>query len=424
MATDQFRFDCPLPVEDEPPEWCRMGSSLQGSKFRGIAGLLPVPPIRLHSIGVINFDDGLSPGAIDIDDISVLNHTGTELITVETFDSVTNWRIMTPTRESLGDSLSPASNPDGTEEKGVARLRWTTSGPREYRGLAHGSELGIVPVIASSQFIEQFGGRDGKIINTSVDGFPIKVSIRDVVEYFPTMAINNEPFLIADFNALHERLNVVRTFGDRQPKEFWIATTQGSELINSKDILETVSPGDPGVSDIQQKLASVRVRPGSNISDRTVYLSKVAFDPLVAAGWKALLGIAFLTVLIVSAIGFLVHAKVSFNERRNELALLRTIGLSMKQLLLLVVLEQVIVIGIAVAIGIFMGMRMGTTIMPYLASSASNSIVVPPMAIEIDWFGFGITFSLLGLVFLVVISVILISVYRMSIHKVMRMGDG
>ena len=331
---------------------------------------------------------------------------------------------MTPTRESLGDSLSPASNPDGTEEKGVARLRWTTSGPREYRGLAHGSELGIVPVIASSQFIEQFGARDGKIINTSVDGFPIKVSIRDVVEYFPTMAINNEPFLIADFNALHERLNVVRTFGDRQPKEFWIATTQGSELINSKDILETVSPGDPGVSDIQQKLASVRVRPGSNISDRTVYLSKVAFDPLVAAGWKALLGIAFLTVLIVSAIGFLVHAKVSFNERRNELALLRTIGLSMKQLLLLVVLEQVIVIGIAVTIGIFMGMRMGTTIMPYLASSASNSIVVPPMAIEIDWFGFGITFSLLGLVFLVVISVILISVYRMSIHKVMRMGDG
>ena len=96
----------------------------------------------------------------------------------------------------------------------------------------------------------------------------------------------------------------------------------------------------------------------------------------------------------------------------------------MKQLLLLVVLEQVIVIGIAVAIGIFMGVRMGTTIMPYLASSASNSVVIPPMAIEIDWFGFGITFSLLGLVFFIVISVILISVYRMSILKVMRMGDG
>jgi len=331
---------------------------------------------------------------------------------------------MTPTREALGDSLSSASNPDGTEQKGVARLRWTTSGPTEYRGLAHGAELEIIPVIASSQFVEQFGGSDGKIINISIDGFPIKVSISDVVEYFPTMAINNEPFLIADFNILHQRLNVVRTIGDRQPQEFWVATKQGSELSNSEDILEIVSPGDPSVSDIQQKLSSIRVRPGSKISDRTVYLAKVAFDPLVTAGWKALLGIAFLTVLIVSAIGFLVHAKVSFNDRRSELALLRTIGLSMKQLLFLVVLEQLIVIGIAVALGIFMGMRMGATIMPYLASSGANAMVVPPMAIEIDWFGFGVTFGLLGLVFMVVVSVILISVYRMSIHRVMRMGEG
>ena len=424
MATDKFRFDCPLPIKEEPPEWCRIGSSLEGTKFRGISGLLPSAPVRLHSIGVINFEDGLRPGGIDIDDISVLNQTGTELLVVETFDSVSNWRLMTPTREALGDSLSSASNPDGTEQKGVARLRWTTSGPTEYRGLAHGAELEIIPVIASSQFVEQFGGSDGKIINISIDGFPIKVSISDVVEYFPTMAINNEPFLIADFNILHERLNVVRTIGDRQPQEFWVATKQGSELSNSEDILEIVSPGDPSVSDIQQKLSSIRVRPGSKISDRTVYLAKVAFDPLVAAGWKALLGIAFLTVLIVSAIGFLVHAKVSFNDRRSELALLRTIGLSMKQLLFLVVLEQLIVIGIAVALGIFMGMRMGTTIMPYLASSGANAMVVPPMAIEIDWFGFGVTFGLLGLVFMVVVSVILISVYRMSIHRVMRMGEG
>ena len=82
------------------------------------------------------------------------------------------------------------------------------------------------------------------------------------------------------------------------------------------------------------------------------------------------------------------------------------------------------VIGVAVALGIFMGSRMGTSIMPYLANSGENATVVPPMAIQIDWFGFGITFGLLGIVFAGVIGVILISVYRMSIHKVMRMGDG
>jgi hypothetical protein len=66
---------------------------------------------------------------------------------------------------------------------------------------------------------------------------------------------------------------------------------------------------------------------------------------------------------------------------------------------------------------------MGTTIMPYLASSGENAVVVPPMAVQIDWLGFGITFGLLGLVFLVVIGLILLSVYRMSIHHIMRMGE-
>lgn len=424
-ATDQFRFNCPLPIENEPPEWCRVGSSIQAMRFRGVAGLLPKPPIRLHSIGVIDFENGLGPAALDIDDIAMLNPTGTELIIIETFDSVDNWRTMTPTRESLGDSLTQASDPDGTPLEGIARLRWTSSAPREYRGLAHGSELSIIPVIASTTWVEQFGGENGKIIEVSVDGIPIKISVRDTVEYFPTLALDEEPFLIADFEALHQRLNVVQTLGDRQPTEYWVSTDRGTELLAAEEgILESVTPGDPAYEQVQRELSSLRVRPGSLTIDRTVELSSVAFDPLVSAGWRALLGIAFATVLIVSAVGFLVHARVSFEGRRGELALLRTIGLSMKQLLFLVVLEQVMVIGTAVGLGIFMGTQMGTTIMPYLASSGENVAVVPPMIVQIDWTGFGITFGLLGLVFLVVIGVILFSVYRMSIHRVMRMGEG
>jgi hypothetical protein len=424
LAADQRRFKCPLPVDGEPPEWCRVGSSIQATRFRGVPGLLPKDPIRLHSIGVIDYENGLGPAAIDIDDIAVLNTDGTQLIIIETFDSVDNWRTMAPTREALGDKLGPASNPDGTALDGIARLRWTSSAPREYRGLAHGSELEVVPVIASALFVEQFGGEDGKVLEISMDGTPINISVRDVITYFPTMGLGEEPFLIADFEAIHERLNITETVGDRQPTEFWIATEQGVALLDSEDgILDSVVAGDPALPGIKSALSSLRIRPGSNVIDRTDELASVAFDPLVSAGWRALLGIAFFTVLIVSAVGFLVHAKVSFDGRRAELALLRTIGLSMKQLLFLVVLEQVMVIGTAITLGIFMGSRMGTTIMPYLASSGENATVVPSMAVQIDWFGFGITFGLLGVVFLAVIGVILISVYRMSIHRIMRMGE-
>ncbi|MBO03710.1 MAG: hypothetical protein CL731_01650 [Chloroflexi bacterium] len=424
VASDQFRFNCPLPVDGQPPEWCRIGSSIQAAPFRGVPGLLPKTPIRLHSIGVVDYENGLGPAALDIDDIAVLNKTGTELIIIETFDTVNNWRTMAPTREALGDNLSPASTPDGASIPGVARLRWTSSAPREYRGLAHGSELEVVPVVASTTFIEAFGGEDGDILEIAMDGVPVNISVRDVIEYFPTMSLDEEPFILADFEAIHERLNITRTTGNIQPAEYWIATAQGAELLVAEEgILESVEAPDRAINAIDRELRSMRVRPGSNTTDRSLELANVAFDPLVSAGWRALLGIAFFTVLIVSAVGFLVHAKVSFDGRRAELALLRTIGLSMKQLLFLVVLEQVMVIGVAVALGIFMGSRMGTTIMPYLANSGENAVVVPPMAVQIDWLGFGITFGLLGVVFLAVISLILLSVYRMSIHTVMRMGE-
>ncbi|MCX8277252.1 MAG: FtsX-like permease family protein [Dehalococcoidia bacterium] len=440
LASDQLRFNCGVPVDGESPEWCRIGSAIQATPFRGVRGLIPLPgmtaaktilpvigvklPIRLHSIGVIDYENGLAPAAIDIDDIAVLDETGTELVIIETFDSVNNWRTMAPTREALGDNLGYASLPDGTPVEGVARLRWTSSLPREYRGLAHGSELEIVPVIASTTFIERYGGEEGKPIQIALDGVPFNISIRDVIDYFPTLALDEKPFLIADFESIHERLNITRTTGNIQPTEYWISTIQGSELLLSEEgVLESVVAGDRAIPDIINKLSALRIRPGSNVLDRSQELAGVAFDPLVSAGWRALLGIAFFTVLIVSAIGFLVHAKVSFDGRRTELALLRTIGLSMKQMLFLVVLEQVMVIGVAVALGILMGARMGSTIMPYLASSGENAVVVPPMAVKIDWLGFGITFGLLGVVFLVVIGLILISVYRMSIHRIMRMGE-
>ena len=424
LATDEARFSCPLPEDGEPPEWCRIGSSLDAVPSRGMSGLLAQQPIRLHSLGVVNYENGMGPAALDIDDIAVLNSTGTELTIIETFESVDNWRTMAPTRDALGDSLDLATMPDGTPLDGIARLRWTTANRREYRGLAHGSLLRVVPVIASVSFVDEFGGEDGNPLEISIDGVPVKVSVRDIIEFFPTLGMNDQPFLVADFEALHERMNITRTTGEVQPTEFWIATTHGTSLLESEEgVLESGSSSDPTIGLIQREMAKARLRPGFNVTDRTAELSEVAFDPLVSAGWRALLGIAFFTVLVVSAVGFLVHSRVSFDGRRAELALLRTIGLSMKQLLFLVVLEQVMVIGVAVALGIFMGSRMGTSIMPYLANSGENATVVPPMAIQIDWLGFGITFGLLGLVFAGVIGVILLSVYRMSIHRIMRMGE-
>lgn len=422
LSVDNLRFQCIPGEEDAPPEWCRVGASIWPNPQTGLPALAASPPLRLHSIGVSVFRGGsaLRPGAIDIDDISVLVGNGTEMVTVEGFDkseSLERWRRVFSGTNSLGDAITPLD-----DQPGVVRFRWTEGFPRELRGLTFGSRDSAVPVLANPVFISRYGVRRDEPVRVNVESVRMEFIVKGVIRYFPTVDPNEAPFAVADIRALHTRQNADRLFNERQPSEFWISTHDG---LDYAPLAASVEPPerDPTRERLERALSSIRVRYGK-IIDRAEVLGDAQIDPLVAAGWRALLGISFFTVLVVSAIGFLVHARVSFNSRRAEFALLRTMGLSMRQLLTLVMLEQLLVIGVAIVLGVFMGARLGNTIMPYLANSGEGVRLVPPMVVEIDWAGFATTFGLLTGVFGLVMAAILVSVYTMSIHRVMRMGEG
>lgn len=423
-AIDNGRFRCTEPDPTVEPGWCRVGARVAPIPLGRSQPLLIERPIRLHSLGVVDFRNGAAAGAVDIDDIAILTRSEDQLLVVEEFDDLNRWRTLEPSAESLGDTFGIATDVDGVPQPGIARFRWTSAGARELRGIAVGREEPVMPVLASETFLDEFGVSIGDPVLVGVGPARITVEIKGKIKLFPTLKPDEKPFLIADQDAVHQTLNLAQLIGEKQPNEVWIRTVTGDVASANRDgFLLQVEGDDPVALGVQERSERMGLRTG-RIIDRSSLLSEVAVDPLVSAGWQALLGISFLTVLVVSAIGFLVHVRVSFNNRRGELALLRTMGLSMPQLLVLVVLEQVIVIGVAVGIGLFMGTRLGDTIIPFLANSGENTVLVPPMVLQIDWTGFGLTFGLLGIVFAAVIIAILYSVFRMSIHRVMRMGEG
>ncbi|MDA1297640.1 MAG: FtsX-like permease family protein [Chloroflexi bacterium] len=423
-ALDNGRFRCAEPEAGVEPGWCRVGARVAPLPVGRTLPLLIKHPVRLHSIGVVDFGNGAAAGAVDIDDIAILNRAEDQLLVIEEFDDLTRWRTLEPSADSLGDTFGVAADVDGNLLPGVARFRWTAAGARELRGISVGREEPVMPVLASHTFMDQFGVSIGDPVLVGVGPSRIRAEIRGTINLFPTLKPDERPFLVADLDAVHESLNLAQLFGERQPNEVWLRTEAGDLASANRDgFLLQVEGDDPSAALVTEKASAIGIRSG-NVIDRSSLLAQVAVDPLVSAGWQALLGISFLTVLVVSAIGFLVHVRVSFSNRRGEFALLRTMGLSMNQLLVLVVLEQVIVIGVAVGIGLFMGTRLGDTIIPFLANSGEDKVLVPPMVLQIDWAGFGLTFGLLGIVFTAVIIAVLVSVYRMSIHRVMRMGDG
>ena len=431
----RLRFNCPLeyanPEEDEfpLPTWCRIGTSLQPQSYGREPGLLPSNPLTLHAIGVASFETGLNSGALDIDDVATLNNTGTELTIIEAFEdsSKQRWFQMRPTIESFADTFTSSPLPaEEAQSPGIMRLRWSSGIPNEFRGVTRGGTIENIPVLASTRLIEELETSIGETIQANIDNERTTLTIAGEIDYFPTLNPDTSRFVIVDYETIHALMNTRRFTGERQPNEVWIATTSGvptsAELEEFKDESGSGLLRYAATSRVDRELGGLRLRSGP-VDDRLTRLAAVSVDPLVSEGWRALLGVAFVTVLIVSAVGFLVHTRVSFKARLASFALLRTIGLSMRQLLLLALLEQAVVVGVAIGIGIYMGTRLGDTIIPYLASSGQDATVVPPMTLEIYWTGFATTFGLLGIVFAVVITISLISVYRMAIHRVMRMGE-
>ena len=391
-------FSCPEEASDGA--WCRIGGSILPSASRPLD---PAPPLYLHYIGLAGFD-GLRPGQMFIDDITAHVGSISQETLIEDFDTVEGWDELRPGRNSLGDAITAAVDSDGAPIGGVARFRWTQGGRGEARGFSAGS-YGPAPALATQSFLDSYGARMGDTVQLSTQSTRLEVQVVELIDYIPTMYPADDPFLIISVEALHRRVNVSTPFIERSPNEYWIST---SSTVSEEAIEAALEP------------RRARFR---EVIDQSEVLHRAAIDPLVSAGWKALLSLAFLTVLIVAALGFLVHSRISFDSRRGEFATLRSIGLSIRQVTSLVLIEQLLVIGVAVGFGIFLGLRVGAIVMPYLANTSERGLVAPPMTLEVEWVGFAVTFGLFFLVFAAVLSALVISVRRTAIHAVMRAGE-
>ena len=264
-----------------------------------------------------------------------------------------------------------------------------------------------LPVLASHGFNKRTGHKIGDEFDVSFSGHRIPVHIVDQIDLFPTMVTPEKKFLISDMSALVKYASLGSVTGEVLPNEMWLSSnstgTDRKELIQRLDVT-----GGFLVDSFQ---------------DRDSLLAESAVDPLVKASWRSLLFIAFSSVLILSCLGFLVHAYVSFRSRQLEFALLRTIGFSMRQLITMVWLEQILVIVVGLALGTWMGGRLGAVIMPFLGHDDFGSQVMPPFVMQINWSILIITYAIMFVVFAVIILGLIWLVNRISLQRVLRLGE-
>jgi len=159
------------------------------------------------------------------------------------------------------------------------------------------------------------------------------------------------------------------------------------------------------------------------VFDREQILADQSSDPLVAASWEGILFISFAAVLVVSALGFVTYASLGAQERSLEFAILRTMGLSGRQILSVVSFEQLFVVVAGVAAGTLLGFPLSRLMIDYMDLTEEGRSPLPPLRSVINW---ETVLTVYGLLALVVVSTViaLVALYsRIAVGRALRMGE-
>lgn len=408
-------FKCDVAEAHLPPNWCTIAGSLDSIDFTGVN---PIPPLRLEFIGVglPNVERGrfsranppfLDPGSVEIDELGIVLESG-EARVIEEFNEDSSWMTVEPGLNQYGARLAPllTIEEDGSEgeDQGIAVMFWNPVIITRLRGVTVGSVNAPIPVIASTDFMDRGGYEVGERVTVDIQGNRVPVRLAGVADYFPTLDPEFSSFAVGDIRSTWMALNANRMRNAEQVNEVWIDT------------------GEAAPSEVGNELRHRSQFPPSLIAQDQL-LHDAAVDPLISAGWRALLAIAFATVLAASAVGFLVYSQVTFASRMTEYAVVRTLGLTTRQILGLVTLELLMVLVPAVLVGGILGMRMGATIIPFLVTSGEGVRVVPPVVLNVDWQTVGVLVGVLGAIFFAISIGLISSVRKISPPRVMRMGQ-
>jgi len=391
---------------------------LETDLVRPIFDTVPPPPLTLQCIHArvkaVDSRARENPRAVYLDNLQVNGSFTSEPVVVEDFEDVSGW--VTIADESAGGSAAGTPSTRDTiaastevVHDGVTsgKLTWAQTRSFGYRGLYPNLDVNPLTVIVSQSLLDRTGVSVGDLVTFRLPGQFIPVMIEDVVDFFPTLDPDTRGFALANIDRVTSIRNLQLSGNIRfYPNEVWLTATKDKEQREA--VIET--------------LTSPKYR-ARDFYDQEAMIAKAKADPLVAAGWGGILLIAFLGVILVSGLGFVVYAYLSARGRQLEFAILRTLGFSLRQIIGLICLEQVFVIGSGMGIGTLLGLQLSSVMLPFLQLTEMGQRVLPPFVPVVDWLTIGIAYIILAVAFILTISLVILFFSKVAIHRALRIGE-
>jgi ABC-type lipoprotein release transport system permease subunit len=344
-----------------------------------------VPPVRLVSLELTDQTTSRLrvEGALVFDDITAVSATG-ERTLIEDFEGEFGWTIFGPpgdeeTFERVNDRVQSG--------RWAARWNWNTSVSPNRRVLAINDPVVPVAALMNREAIGAFGTSVGGVSSVNLDGLLAPFSVRAGINFFPTM--NPEAgIVVVNYDHLRSLAGAVELPELRLRDELWLDFDAGLSIEDQEAI----------VASLRDREAPIELVGRSGILLSRA-LEEIGADPTIQASGSGILSVAFVAVLSLSALGFVVTLVLSARRRTVEFAVLRTVGTSSWQILRSMLLEWGTVLLIGTTIGVLLGRQVASIMLSFLEVTEEGVSVLPPFILETDWTALGVGIgALVGLV--------------------------
>jgi putative ABC transport system permease protein len=257
-------------------------------------------------------------------------------------------------------------------------------------------------ILVSSSFLTQQGLTVGDPLRLTVgasgDYAEVSFTIVGSLGLFPTLYPQDGPFFVANLDHIHNAL------GGTYPYDVWLATDASVDSGTIVDGVRDLGLVVVTARDARETIATEQMRPERQ-------------------GLFGLLSVGFIAAALLTVIGFLVYAVVSFQRRFIELGMLRAIGLSTRQMAAYLAGELAALILTGVALGAGLGVWASILFIPYFQVGNDKTALVPPFVVQVAWQQLGVILVIFGAMFVVAVVVLAILLSRMRVFEAVKLGE-
>jgi putative ABC transport system permease protein len=255
--------------------------------------------------------------------------------------------------------------------------------------------------LVSETFATQYGLRIGDrfmlAMNDRGQTQNITFTVVGMLRYFPTLYDQGLPFVIGNLDYSFD------SQGGLYPYEVWLSLAPDASL-------QAVAAAGIGYG-----LRMIRSTPQA--------LLDLDLRRPERQGLFGLLSVGFLATTVVTVIGFVAYTLLSFQRRLVELGVLRAIGLSTRQLSMLLVFEQMLVVGFGAVSGTLVGILTSRLFIPFLQVRTGVYPETPPFVVQIDWERIALVYGISGSLLAATIVVTVLLLHRMRIFEAVKLGE-